>query len=299
MPWFIPTTKLDSTEQLPFLQQIENNPGKNFWLKGFAGSGKSVLLLHCVLIEKRRKPNAKIIIVLYTYSLIDMIREGLPIDYKDIEVVTFYQFRLKAESYDLILVDEIQDLPKDDIVSICSKITTDGRVIFAGDINQSIYDHSTDSETISTILQIPKNGTITSLNKIWRLSRRIRKISAEYCSDRQNYEAAQVMDFNANVPVSLVKADDLEQEFKWLWTSSKEYGEVGYIPAILISNHGRIIQFISSVLKNENKPPLKDEWIIQGDLQYSSINLHLKHNDIKLQYLGNKFGSFEEAHSRI
>jgi hypothetical protein len=50
-------------------------------------------------------------------------------------------------------------------------------------------------------LQIPQNATVTSLNKIWRLSRRIRKISAEYCNDRQNYEAAQVMDFNANVPV--------------------------------------------------------------------------------------------------
>jgi hypothetical protein len=33
-----------------------------------------------------------------------------------------------------------------------------------------------------------QNATITSLNKIWRLSRRIRKISAEYCNDRQNYE---------------------------------------------------------------------------------------------------------------
>jgi superfamily I DNA and RNA helicase len=47
-------------------------------LKGFAGSGKSVLLLHCLLIDKRRNPETKAIIVLYTHSLIDMIKEGIP-----------------------------------------------------------------------------------------------------------------------------------------------------------------------------------------------------------------------------
>lgn len=297
MPWFIPATQLDPTEQLPFLQQIENNPGRNFWLKGFAGSGKSVLLLHSLIIDKRRNPNTKAIIVLYTYSLIDMIKEGLPNEYANTEVVTFYQFRHRHENYDLILVDEIQDLPEHDIREICSKTTTGGRVIFAGDINQSIFDHSSSNETINTILQIPQNATVISLNKIWRLSRRIRKISAEYCNDRQNYEAAQVMDFNANVPVSLVKSDNLEQECKWLWAASKQYGEAGYVPAILISNHDRIINFISSILQNENKPSLNTAWINGGEIQYHSINRHLMSNGIKLQYLGNKFGSFEKAHS--
>ena len=298
MAWFIPPIRLDPVEQLPFLQQVENTPGRNHWIKGFAGSGKSVLLLHCLLIDKRRNPNTKAIIVLYTYSLIDMIKEGLPEEYKNTEVMTFYQFRHRHDNYDLILVDEIQDLPEHDIREICSKTTTSGRVVFAGDINQSIYDHSTPNDTINTILGIPENSTSTTLNRIWRLSKRIRKISSEYCNDRQNFLAAQVMEFNANVPVSLVKADSLEQEYKWLWTSSKEYGDAGYVPAILISNHDQIIQFISSVLQDENKPPLKNEWTTGGDIKYSPINLHLKQNGIKLQYLGNKFGSFEEAHSK-
>lgn len=298
MAWFIPSTRLDPIEQLPFLQQVENTPGRSHWIKGFAGSGKSVLLLHCLLIDKRRNPNTKAIIVLYTYSLIDMIKEGLPEEYRDTEVITFYQFRHRHDNYDLILVDEIQDLPEHDIREIFSKTTTSGRVIFAGDINQSIYNHSTPNETINTILGIPENSTSTTLNRIWRLSKRIRNISSEYCNDRENYLAAQVMDFNVNVPVSLVKADGLEQEFKWLWTSSKEYGDAGYVPAILISNRDKIIQFISSVLQNENKPPLNNEWTTGGDIQFSSINMHLKQNGIKLQYLGSKFGSFEEAHSK-
>ena len=159
MAWFIPPTRLDPVEQLPFLQQVENTPGRNHWIKGFAGSGKSVLLLHCLLIDKRRNPNTKAIIVLYTYSLIDMIKEGLPEEYKNTEVITFYQFRHRHDNYDLILVDEIQDLPEHDIREICSKTTTSGRVVFAGDINQSIYDHSTPNDTINTILGIPENST--------------------------------------------------------------------------------------------------------------------------------------------
>src|SRR5690606_29272501 len=107
-------------------------------------------------------------------------------------------------------------------------------------------------------------------------------------------EAAQVMDFNANVPVSLIKSDNLEQECKWLWYASKEYGNAGYVPAILISNKDKIIQFISSVLRIENKPPLNNEWINNGEIQFNSINNHLRNNGIKLQYLGNKFGSFEK-----
>ena len=62
MSWFIPYNQLDN-EQLSFLQNVGNNKTSNFWLKGYAGSGKSVLLIHCLLNEKQKNPNARIIIV--------------------------------------------------------------------------------------------------------------------------------------------------------------------------------------------------------------------------------------------
>lgn len=294
MPWFIPRKQLDTVEQIPFLQQVENNPNKNYWLKGFAGSGKSVLLLHCLLDEKRRNPNANAIIILYTHSLIDMISEGIPNEYGNTPVVTFYKFRKMHKTFDLILVDEIQDIPEHDLIEINSKLSTNGRIIVAGDINQSIWDHSTPSETIITTI----NSTQYNLNRIYRLSRRIRTISADFCEDKQAYLAAQVMDFNADVPVTLVKADNIEQEYKWLWLSAKQYAQAGYVPSILIAKHEYIVPFFNAILRLENKPTLSNEIANPRDKDYGPINSHFRNYNLSIQYLGSKFGSFEEAHSR-
>ncbi|MBV6454418.1 MAG: ATP-dependent helicase/nuclease subunit A [Bacteroidia bacterium] len=298
MPWFIPRTQLDTVEQIPFLQQVENNPNRNYWLKGFAGSGKSVLLLHCLIDEKLRNRNSKAIIILYTHSLIDMIEEGIPQDFNGTPVVTYFKFMKMHETFDLILVDEIQDIPEHVLIEIESKRSVNGRIIVAGDINQSIYDNATSSDLIRTRIGIPNNGVEYPLNRIYRLSRRIRTISADFCQDKQTFLAAQVMDLNPNVPVTLVKANSSSEEINWLWKSSKEYADAGYAPAIIISNHEEIINFISSLLVIENKPPLQSEWINTKEKDYYSINRHLATNGIKLQYLGNKYGSFEKAHSQ-
>lgn len=297
MPWFIPRTQLDTVEQIPFLQQVENNPNRNYWLKGFAGSGKSVLLLHCLIDEKLRNRNSNAIIVLYTHSLIDMIEEGIPQEFNGTPVVTYFKFMKMGGTFDLILVDEIQDIPEHVLIEIESKRSVNGRIIVAGDINQSIYDNATSSDLIRTRIGIPNNGAEYPLNRIYRLSRRIRTISADFCQDRQTFLAAQVMDLNPNVPVTLVKANSPSEEINWLWKSSKEYADAGYAPAIIISNHEEIITFISSLLAIENKPPLQNEWINTKEKDYNAINRHLASNGIKLQYLGNKFGSFEQAHS--
>ena len=48
MSWFIPYPQLDN-EQLEFLENSEKERDRNYWLKGYAGSGKSVLLIHLLL----------------------------------------------------------------------------------------------------------------------------------------------------------------------------------------------------------------------------------------------------------
>jgi hypothetical protein len=294
MTWFKPRTQLDTVEQIPLLQQVENNPNKNYYVKGFAGSGKSLLIIHCLIDEKRRNPNTNAIIVLYTHSLIDMIKDGIPQEFKNTPVVTFYKFRRIHQSFDLILVDEIQDIPENDLIEIESKRSLNGRIIVAGDINQSIYDHSVPSSNIINIL----NTDQYNLRRIYRLSRRIRKISADFCEDRQSYLAAQVMDFNTNVPVTLVHADNLDQEYKWLWLAAKQYAQAGYVPAILIAKHEVIIAFFNAILRLENKPTLSNEIANPKDKNYDPINSHFRSNNLNIQYLGNKCGSFENAHSR-
>lgn len=285
--WFKPRTLLDTVEQIPLLDEIEKND-KNYWIKGFAGSGKSLLLVHCLIDEKLKNPNSNVIIVLYTKSLIDMIKVGIPEKFADTPVVTYFRFRKIHKTFDLVLVDEIQDIPEHDLREIYSK---GKRVIVAGDINQSIWDDAVPSDTIRTIL----NTNISSLNRIYRLSKRIRNISAPFCEDVANYRNAQVMSLgNAEVPVTLVEANDNNkaEETQWLWLASKEYANAGYVPAILISTHEEIKNFINAILAFENKPLLSED--MKND--YDLANNHLSANNIKVQYLGNNYGSFERAH---
>lgn len=286
MSWFIPYNQLDN-QQLSFLQNVNNNHSANYWLKGYAGSGKSVLLIHCLLKEKERTPNSSVIIVLYTYALIDMIKSGIPQEYRDTQVVTYHQFRRMDGNWDLVLVDEVQDLPEYIVREVRSK---GKRVIVAGDVNQSIYDDVCQTDDIQIILE----SQSYALNIIHRISRRIRQVAQFFCADRNGFNASSIGGMVERIP-TLVKAVDNSEETKWLITASKEYAVTGYAPAILIPRHEMIFQFLQNVLAFENKPLMPYSYASKGRDNYDNINEHLRNNDIRFQYLGNGAGSFNQA----
>lgn len=286
MSWFIPYNQLDN-EQLNFLQNVGTNRQSNFWLKGYAGSGKSVLLIHCLLKEKEAKPNSNVIIVLYTHALIDMIKTGIPVQYRGTQVVTYHQFHRMNGTWDLVLVDEVQDLPEYVVRDIHSK---GRRVIVAGDVNQSIYDDVCETAQISDIL----TSQSFALGIIHRISRRIRQIAQFFCADRNGFNAAS-MGRLVELPPRLINATSYEEECRWLIMSTKEYAQTGYAPAILIPRHLQIFQFLQTLLRLENKPLLANELSESRRDNYATINEHLKNNGIKFQYLGNGAGSFDRA----
>jgi superfamily I DNA/RNA helicase len=286
MSWFIPYNQLDN-EQLSFLQNVENNKSSNFWLKGYAGSGKSVLLIHCLLSEKEKNPNARIIIVLYTLALIDMIKAGIPNQYHDVKVVTYQTFSKMHDTWDLILVDEVQDLRENTVREIQSK---GKRVIVAGDVNQSIYDNVCETQQIANIL----SSQSVSLGIIHRISRRVRQVAQFFCSDRNGFNSAALGRL-VELPPRLIKANSYLEECKWLVLNANEYAKAGYAPSILIPRHLKIFEFLQTVLSIENKPLMPEDYRANSKENYLKINNHLKTNGLKFQYLGNGAGSFEDA----
>lgn len=286
MSWFIPYNQLDN-EQLSFLQNVGNNKTSNFWLKGYAGSGKSVLLIHCLLSEKEKNPNARIIIVLYTLALIDMIKAGIPNQYHDVKVVTYQTFSKMHDTWDLVLVDEVQDLRESTIREIQSK---GKRVIVAGDVNQSIYDNVCETQEIANIL----SSQSVTLGIIHRISRRVRQVAQFFCSDKNGFNAAALGRL-VELPPRLIKANSYLEECKWIVLNAKEYAKAGYAPAILIPRHVKIFEFLQTVLSIENKPLMPEDYRSNSKENYLKINNHLKTNGLKFQYLGNGAGSFEDA----
>ena len=90
MAWIIPENRLDA-QQREFVDNVNINQ-RNVWIKGFPGSGKSILLAYTIKTIKRQSPNASIIFVLFTKSLITMFKAAFLEMGVSVNVVTYYDF---------------------------------------------------------------------------------------------------------------------------------------------------------------------------------------------------------------
>ena len=125
-------------EQTDFRNQVWTEKG-NVYVSGFPGSGKSVCLLYAVKTIRDKEPNASILFVEFTHSLIKMIEAALSeLRLKNIQVVTYADFeRNYRGSYDYIICDEVQDMSAS-LLELMKRRAK--RVIVGGDPNQSIYE---------------------------------------------------------------------------------------------------------------------------------------------------------------
>jgi superfamily I DNA and RNA helicase len=158
--WMIGADKLDE-EQQQFISITAKEHNK-IWIKGYAGSGKSVLLVHTITDKISKNPNVSICVVVFTHSLIQMFTAGmqeLKIPSKNVYLTTYHQFIKSGNKYDYIFCDEVQDLTKSVLENM--KLRTN-YLIVAGDSNQSIYD--CDPATKEPVVIPSEIGLITNAN---------------------------------------------------------------------------------------------------------------------------------------
>ena len=108
MAWIIPENKLD-TQQRDFLDNVDIDR-RNIWIKGFAGSGKSVLLVYTVKKIRSRSSHSRIMLIVFTKSLVEMFKAAFKELGLNIDIDTYYGFMKSGNHYDYILCDEVQDL---------------------------------------------------------------------------------------------------------------------------------------------------------------------------------------------
>ena len=75
MAWMIREDQLDPDQQ-DFIN-VESKKDGNIWVKGFAGSGKSVLLIHSLMQYLKEKPNSTVVVLVFTHALKDMFEIGI------------------------------------------------------------------------------------------------------------------------------------------------------------------------------------------------------------------------------
>lgn len=293
-------------QQREFLSKISvymSNPNtvfRNQWIQGFAGSGKSVLLVYSIKTILSINPNAKILVIVFTQSLVEMFKadlRGIGLISK-VTIETYYGFMNKNSHYDYILCDEVQDMTPRVIREIKARCKS---VIVAGDSNQSIYERDPRwRETTLTPSEITNllNSEVCNLTIIHRLPPSIVDAVQRFLP-RMNIFDSKVDMSNKDVQIRLCKAPSETKEVKYVMEQAKEAVNKGYSTAILIPTAPKIIQFVNQALRNASKPEWTETMNHWGKIDFGALNTHLRKNDIKMQYVGNGYGSFDENDRRI
>jgi len=285
MTWMVPESKLDPNQR-DFLQTLARDGGRNFWIRGFAGSGKSVLVVHALNQAKRENPRIRVCIVLYTRSLIDLFKTGLPESLAGVEVMTYRQFEKAPRDCDLILVDEVQDLPAN-VLELLRKHSK--RLIVAGDEAQSIYPDTVAPGDIPGLT----GSTPYTLTILHRLTTRIIEIATAIFPDKQLDTAKKSR--LKNVDVTVAQARKSADEVAYVWKKASENAQPGAPIAILLPRHDLITRFANEVLRQEGKEPWQETKNQYNKPDFGALNTHLRKAGLRLRYIGNQYSGLAQT----
>ena len=286
--WMIPADKLDA-DQYHFMFNELPKPG-NKWINGFAGSGKSILLIHALNDVLKKNPHARVLLTYYTHSLEQMYKIGmheLNVYGSHVEFKTYLNYQKKPERFDYIFCDEVQDLTAEALQLMRSNCT---QLFVAGDPNQSIYDSY-------GIVQADKIGEITNsqeftLTTVHRLTKSIVKLISSLLPSMGILKAKN-NPMKKDTTVRLAEFSNLQEEVKYVVEKSNEAIEIGNSVAILLPSHKDIRQFIDLYCERYNM----DKWIKVenrwGKPDYNAMNDYFQY--FPLHYIGNSYGDLVMA----
>ena len=295
--WIIRRDRLD-----PDQRRIVDSPiNNNMWIAGFAGSGKSVILVHKAISILDSNPDAKVVFVVYTQSLVDLFKTGLTtLGHREIEVKTIYDFMKGSSVYDYVFCDEVQDCTDRMISEIRSRARKN--VIVAGDKFQSIYEKDArfKDPTIDPQITLPRSLAVRTeeLTKIYRLTPSI--IDAINCflpsmqlavNGRPNAE-------KVDVSIKLCKCNNRREESLYSYDNAERYIRQNERTAVLFPQHKECIEFANYILDSKGKPQWETRLNAYNNPDFGSLNRHLASNGVNLMYVGNGYGSLKEAEDR-
>ena len=283
MKWLVDYGILDD-QQKNFVDNVDIDQ-QNIWIKGFPGSGKSVLLAYVFKRIINKNPKPRVVVVLFTHALIAMYEAAFQEMGLKAKIQTYFQFRKSREEYDYILCDEVQDLTP----SILDEMNQRAKhVIVAGDENQSIYecDPQTQEKTvepnqINTLLK----AISFQLNIIHRLTKSIRS-AVNKVFPKLNIFTSPIDLTKIDIGVRLCEALNMDEEVKYIEKEGRKAIRVHEGVVVLFPTHREILSFIHKLL------------VLNDKLEYSGIklddqlNLYLSDSGIPIQYVGNGYGSF-------
>lgn len=277
MDWMVPKNRLDK-EQITILNTIYDGVGC-FFVRGCPGTGKSVLLAHLYHEFVAAHPGQKVCILTYTHALIDCIKDGLRDSELRIYTFPMFAYAHARSHWDLILVDEAQDLQP---VWADAIARTGARVVFFGDFKQSIY-----GETLTEELFLRKfNPAIFELRTIYRLTRNTNELIGRLFP--QNLLQAKIGPLVANTEIQLVKTDSLKDDYSFMATKIVRYAFPQKPAAVLFRKRASLHKFLRVAV-----PDLPLDFQLND-----TVNAQLRVRGSVFRFIGNGYGDFLESDSR-
>jgi hypothetical protein len=150
----------------------------------------------------------------------------------------FLERKDDIKTYDVILIDEIQDYKRAwmEIIKECF-LSENGEYVLFGDVKQNIYNNTTDGKDVSTNVR-----GVTELKNCFRSDFKIKDLAIHYQKDifKDKYE---IDDFNA-------KQNNLELDF-----GRNQQGSLNYIHLTNTDNVTSLYTIIHSNAINKDVPP--------------------------------------------
>lgn len=296
----IPTEENLDNQQKDFLKNMKDNnfAGRNIWIKGFPGSGKSVLLIYAIkyLLNNKVTQNAKIVLVVFTHSLIEHCKAELAeLNISNVRIVTMYEFLKTKRKYDYILCDEVQDLTSRILTAM--KERAGSMLIVAGDSNQSIYcrdpqyqEPVVTPEQISQIIDCENWGLLY----VYRLTRSVIAAIQRMMPSMDIFSAKRYM-AKIDTQIRLCKAELKEQEVEYIMREAYRFVNRNQSCVILLPTKDKVLEFCNIVLRLEHKP-VWEKWLDQYyEPYFKRLNDHLKENQVPIECVVNSYGSLLAA----
>jgi superfamily I DNA/RNA helicase len=297
MEWKPKDANLDETQRIIIKECLIAIRGggvvhKIPWVSGFAGNGKSVVLVHTMEQLADLETDASIAFVTYTHALKDLVRHSLLPKHKNrIQVKTHTNFISDKEEYDYVFLDEVQDISEKHLEKIRS---LSGSLVLAGDFAQSIYP----ANDPITVDNLRKSFRVQEhrLLKMFRLTKRLAEIVVKLLP-KGLFTQGEPSLLAEEVPPRLFSFDDIDDEYSWLWKEACLYAKTRSPAVILFPFRKDIEYFLNFVGNTEgigNAPGRAGYKRGQGSSDpYEDINNFFKNANLEtlVQVLGSGSGS--------
>ena len=288
------------TQQNEFLRRLEQGEfsSQQVWIRGFPGSGKSVLLAYALKRIKKIDKNASVVVVVFTRSMIQMFKEAFREMQLSANIVTFYEFMKSRDHYDYILTDEVQDLVPSVLRAMRDRAD---HIIVAGDENQSIYERDPifGEATVSPYeIQQILSSTSFSLNIIHRLSSYIISAINRFLPNLNIFSSRRDLT-TSTTQIRLCEARNTTEEVKYIMQEGVKASNSGQSAAILLPTRNDIICFANTALRNEGKPEWQERLDKYGKVDFWALNSYLSSQGLKLKYVGNGVGEFNASDRKV